>query len=161
MPIQQKESVVKKIVRIVLIVVGVMIGLVLILLAAQQYSRWKYDRETDRLQALEEKPYREDTYGGKTPKETLELFIAAVEKNDFDLASKYFVLSKQEEWKKKLKNGDKENLKNWIALLKKATEGDVLGLNNFQMRVRDDLGKDLLVVDFLKYPSDLWKIQEI
>jgi len=39
----------------------------------------------------------EDTYGGETPEETLELFISALEKGDVELASKYFVLDKQEE----------------------------------------------------------------
>lgn len=42
------------------------------------------------------KPYMEDTYGGKTPEETLQLFIDALKKNDIELASKYFVLDKQE-----------------------------------------------------------------
>ncbi|OHA07435.1 MAG: hypothetical protein A2934_05600 [Candidatus Sungbacteria bacterium RIFCSPLOWO2_01_FULL_47_10] len=41
--------------------------------------------------------YMEDTYGGETPEETLELFISALEKGDVELASKYFVLDKQEE----------------------------------------------------------------
>src|SRR3989344_3905403 len=33
-----------------------------------------------------------DTYGGKTPKETLDLFVAALKKGDIELASKYFLL---------------------------------------------------------------------
>lgn len=35
--------------------------------------------------------YRNDTYGGATPEETLALFIKALEANDIDLASKYFL----------------------------------------------------------------------
>lgn len=35
---------------------------------------------------------RTDTYGGKTPQETLNIFIDALRKNDLELASKYFVL---------------------------------------------------------------------
>lgn len=49
-----------------------------------------------------EKLYRNDKYGGKTPEETFDMFIAALEKGDIDLASKYFVLNKQEQWKKTL-----------------------------------------------------------
>ena len=49
-----------------------------------------------------EKLYRDDKYGGKTPEETFDLFIAALEKGDIELASKYFVLNKQEQWKKTL-----------------------------------------------------------
>jgi len=43
-----------------------------------------------------------DTYGGKTPQETLDLFIDALKQGDVDLASKYFMLkadgSVDEKW---------------------------------------------------------------
>src|SRR3989344_8812900 len=35
---------------------------------------------------------RADTYGGKTPQETLDMFIDALKKGDIDLAAKYFEL---------------------------------------------------------------------
>ncbi|MBI4130673.1 hypothetical protein HY468_05120, partial [Candidatus Roizmanbacteria bacterium] len=38
-----------------------------------------------------EDEYRNDTYGGATPEETLALFIAALEAGDIELASKYFL----------------------------------------------------------------------
>jgi len=41
---------------------------------------------------LYEKTMTEDIYGGKTPEETLTMFIEALEKGDIELASKYFVL---------------------------------------------------------------------
>ncbi|HON21743.1 MAG TPA: hypothetical protein P5345_00760 [Candidatus Paceibacterota bacterium] len=34
----------------------------------------------------------QDTYGGKTPQETLDMFINALEKGDIELAAKYFAL---------------------------------------------------------------------
>ena len=37
-----------------------------------------------------------DTYGGKTPQETLNMFIEALKKEDVDLASKYFALDTDE-----------------------------------------------------------------
>ena len=47
--------------------------------------------------------YKEDNYGGTTPEETWALFVDALKKGDTDLASKYFVVEKQEqmrtEWK--------------------------------------------------------------
>ena len=46
--------------------------------------------------------YENDPYGGDTPEETLALFIEALEKGDIELASKYFVIDEQEEWKEKL-----------------------------------------------------------
>lgn len=46
--------------------------------------------------------YANDTYGGETPEETLSLFIKALETGDVELASKYFVVEKQEEMKEEL-----------------------------------------------------------
>jgi len=60
------------------------------------------DWEAKRLQAQWEKPYREDTYGGKTPEETYDMFLDALRKGDTTLASKYFVVDEQEKWKKTL-----------------------------------------------------------
>src|SRR3990167_4021988 len=37
-----------------------------------------------------------DTYGGKTPQETLDLFVDALKKGDVELASKYFALNDNE-----------------------------------------------------------------
>jgi hypothetical protein len=54
------------------------------------------------LQSEIEKLYRNDKYGGKTPEETFDMFIAALEKGDIELASKYFVIEKQESWKQSL-----------------------------------------------------------
>lgn len=39
---------------------------------------------------------RADTYGGATPQETLDMFIAALKAGDIDLASKYFALETNE-----------------------------------------------------------------
>lgn len=45
-----------------------------------------------------ERQYAEDTYGGQTPEETLQLFIDALKAGDIELASKYFVVDKRGEW---------------------------------------------------------------
>ena len=39
------------------------------------------------------KAMTEDVYGGKTPEETLNMFVDALKKDDIDLASKYFLLN--------------------------------------------------------------------
>jgi len=49
----------------------------------QKYLDWQKNYE---------KAMREDTYGGKTPEETLKMFIEALKKEDIELASKYFML---------------------------------------------------------------------
>jgi len=56
--------------------------------------------------AREEQRYKNDKYGGKTPEETYAMFLEALKKKDIGLASKYFVLDKQEEYKKALKEID-------------------------------------------------------
>ena len=53
------------------------------------------------IQNLEEQ-YKNDTYGGATPEETLSLFIAALEAGDIELASKYFLPDEREEIKQNL-----------------------------------------------------------
>src|SRR3989304_74803 len=79
-----------------------------------KYGEWSLERNIKKIIENENRPYLEDTYGGKTPKETLELFIAAVEKEDFDLASKYFILSKQGGWKGGLAKAKEKNTLNWL-----------------------------------------------
>ncbi len=59
---------------------------------SQAYSTYLKKQSAD-LEAA----YRADTYGGETPEETLRLFVEALEKRDFELASKYFVIENQEE----------------------------------------------------------------
>lgn len=55
-------------------------------LAAQLF---KY--QADQLQ----EQYKNDTYGGDTPEETLRLFVEALEQKDFALAAKYYVPESQ------------------------------------------------------------------
>lgn len=50
----------------------------------------------------QELKYKNDKYGGKTPEETYSMFLDALKKEDIELASKYFVLEKQKEYKKAL-----------------------------------------------------------
>lgn len=52
-----------------------------------------------------EAAYRADTYGGETPEETLRLFVEALEKKDFELAAKYFVIENREEYLNEIKMG--------------------------------------------------------
>jgi hypothetical protein len=156
-----KKTVIKKIEIVFGLLVGLIVFLFLIIWGWQKYQTWKFNHDLAVLQAEEERPYREDTYGGKTPKETLELFIAAVEKGDYDLASKYFILSKQEEWNKRLKNGDIKKIKDWIAKLKEAQDKGSVTENRFQMYVKGSDGKDELLIDFIKYPQGIWKIDEV
>lgn len=58
----------------------------------QAYEGWlAAEAESAALEAQ----YRADNYGGTTPEETLRLFIEALERKDYVLASKYFVVENQ------------------------------------------------------------------
>lgn len=47
----------------------------------------------------------QDTYGGATPDETWDMFVAALEKEDIELAAKYFRVDKQERQLNEFKEG--------------------------------------------------------
>lgn len=91
----------------------------------------------------EEKRYIEamtaDTYGGKTPQETLDLFLVALEAEDAELASKYFMLD------------DNLSREKWLKMLIVFKEKGLL----------DDMVKDInpssVKIELNKY-SNLWKI---
>jgi hypothetical protein len=70
----------------------------------------KYDQFFQAISDGEEKQ-KQDIYGGKTPQETVNLFIEALEKDDLELASKYFSLTVEG-------NVDPK----WINALQKAKE---------------------------------------
>src|SRR3989338_3497644 len=76
----------------VLVVLGVAA-----LYAPGYWQKYQVDKAIVEL----ERPYREDVYGGKTPEETFDTFLDALKKGDIDLASKYFSVRKQAEYKEK------------------------------------------------------------
>lgn len=89
----------------------------------------------------EEALYANDTYGGKTPEETYQMFLAALQKQDIELASKYFILDKQAEYKALL-----EQIKtsgHWEEMMK-----DLLALRN-QVGKFDGERKDLYVINVI------------
>jgi len=54
---------------------------------------WQWKMYADGLRVA----YQEDTHGGGTPEETLQLFIDALKSGDIELASKYYIPEKQAE----------------------------------------------------------------
>ncbi|TSA56814.1 hypothetical protein D4R42_02795, partial [bacterium] len=66
----------------------------------QQARQYKKDAEILSRKIQEQaKEYAADTYGGETPEKTYGMFLQALKMEDIDLASKYFILDKQEEYK--------------------------------------------------------------
>lgn len=59
-------------------------------------SQERYMAEIKEFQAQLLEMQKADTYGGKTPEETLDLYITALKAGDIDLASKYYEVSVKE-----------------------------------------------------------------
>ena len=66
-----------------------------VVLYFQEKRETRLLQETERVLAEIDAAYRSDFDGGKTPEETVELFIAALQNKDAHRASKYYELSVQ------------------------------------------------------------------
>jgi len=119
-------------------------------------------------EAKYEEAMRNDTYGGKTPEETLQLFIDALRKEDIELASKYFLLredgSPDPKWiealRVKKEAGELQEIVDTLSKAKpdleaRSYEGD------FKFYV-DDVGEPIAYVnmEFNQY-SGVWKIESL
>ena len=86
----------------------------------QYLSYWKEQS------AIEEAKWRVDTYGGATPEQTLDLLITALEKNDAELVSRYYVPNQVEnefaEYQKEVV--EKGDFSSFIEYFKKIRSGE-------------------------------------
>ena len=99
-----------------------------------------------------------DTVGGKTPQETLSLYIEAVEAGDYELASKYFVIEKQEEQLENIRRLTSESKTQYLELLTDALNKN--GEYETQDQKYYSFDEPILIRVGL-YPSNVWKILEI
>jgi hypothetical protein len=84
--------------------------------------------------------YQNDSYGSTTPEGTLELFVAALKKEDVSLASNYFVPEKRVKMKEDLKAGLKSGgVKTLVDLLNQNKKGYSLAENRYEV---DTFGRD-------------------
>lgn len=124
----------------------------------QRVGVWKlYDDELKRAAAELKVKEMADTYGGETPYETLNLYIEAVKKGDYALASKYFIFKYQERELHSYDGTSKVDIDKYLGLLEgasKTTGGYSTDKNGFT------IDKPILV-NFVKYPNGIWKIIEI
>lgn len=140
----------------ILLVIG---GWRILPLLYQKWGEMRVERLAENLRKLEEEGYKAamaDTYGGKTPQETLQMYIEAVEKGDYELASKYFVIGNQEQELANLrKNNNIDALLGYLRQLQGA-EG---------YYARDDrdiyIMEEPFYVEFMLYPNGVWKIIRI
>jgi hypothetical protein len=136
----------------------------------------KLDQENYQKYLNFEKTYEEamkaDTYGGKTPEETLQMFIDALKKEDVELASKYFALNTNEkseyyltrkEWeealRKKKEQGEIKKIIEILSLAKltfKDNDGAVFKVYN-----KNNNEVEALIEIKLNKFSGVWKIESL
>lgn len=190
-----KSSWIIKIKIAVFVLVGITILIVALFYGFDKFNQWKGERGVENLkkslEKIEEEDYKlamSDTYGGKTPQETLNMYIEAVEKEDYESASRCMVIAKQQEELENLKSSNRENIKIFMDILKKAVIVDKekifkesfdsatniiktpetekqwietareTNINRESMEIKLDNG--VMSVSFWKYPSGNWKIQD-
>ncbi|MGB9743534.1 MAG: hypothetical protein ACPLW9_02375, partial [Minisyncoccales bacterium] len=66
------------------------------------YYSWQIGRAAKQFEQDYLNFLKQDTYGGKTPQETYELYVDALKKGDIDLAVRYYYWEKQEQEKERL-----------------------------------------------------------
>ena len=121
---------------------------------------WNARKAQNEYEALK-KLYEEDTYGGKTPEETLALFIDALKKGDTDLAAKYVWIDDQEKVRVDLlqakTTGNLNKAIERFGLIKKSkTEIDEA---SFTVLGEDSIVKYQILLG--KNQNDVWKILEL
>ena len=126
-----------------------------------------YDKYFAYQASLEEK-MRNDTYGGKTPQETLNLFIDALRKEDIDLAFQYFVLKENGErdpkWREGLARtrdaGKLQEVANSLSKAKPDLDGRAYE-EDYKFYVEEN-GTIKIYVDMeLNEYSSVWKIESL
>jgi hypothetical protein len=115
-----------------------------------------------------EEAMKADTYGGKTPEETLKMFTEALKNKDIELASKYFVLNengeRDEKWINALKSAKESGqIESIVMLLTNNTKSAGSWDNDrYGFEIRDKNGKLLYDINLIlnKY-SNVWKIESL
>ena len=155
----------KKRSKIFWIIVIILFVLMLTELGLRYYDRWhgqkrveELARELERIESERTAAQAADTIGGETPQETLRMFIDAVEAGDYELASKYFVIEKQEEWEEDLEEvGLTDNLNSLLDPLVSAQNS----VGDYSDKKDKYFIHEPVLISFILYPSGNWKIEEI
>jgi len=112
------------------------------------------------MERLEE-AYRNDAYGGDTPEETLNLFIAALKAGDTDLAAKYFLLEEQEKAKVDLQAGLKSGgVSMFLESVTKENPGFPTGDNIYTFEIPAPEDSSFIIELVLNPYSKKWKIED-
>ena len=164
----------------------------------QKYRYWQDEKIAQKaeegIRKWQQEDYERamaDTYGGKTPQETLLMYIEAVEKGDYELASRYFIGEYQEKELRSFDGATEKGIENILNVLKKvklidsrAKLAEMYDEENKKHNLSEskeeyinrlyevwDYDKKAWMdtrvdgyyfsVSFKKYPNNIWKIIEI
>ena len=107
--------------------------------------------------------FKNDAVGGKTPQETLDLFVEALKVGDTDLASRYFVVSKQEQMAKELLRIQTDGyLGDMVEDLLTVQESGYLSDGSFRYVILGDDNVVALIFDLiLNENKGVWKIKSL
>lgn len=98
-----------------------------------------------------------DTYGGKTPQETLAMYIAAVQEKDYVLASKYFTFGKQQQELDSWTGATPEAIATYVTLLKQGLKAE----GSYSADQKGFATRKPILIDYFLYPNGIWKLTEI
>lgn len=143
--------------------IGIFVVVIGILWGIYYYQQWQGERAVTALNAyLQEQSdaaiqaAMADTYGWSTPQETLRMYIDAVEKGDYGLASKYFIESKREVELTSLQNSSQENITQTISEIKTSANG-----GEYDAEKNTYIALSPVFIKLVKYPNNIWKLVEI
>jgi len=156
----QSTRAVRKFVIFILIIIAVIILIFLLAEYDRQQNAKAVDMLNQTILDIQKADYEEamkDTYGGKTPQETLSLYISAIEKGDYELASKYFIGTRQQKELESWKNVDENKKISYLGDMRKLL---VSNGEYYEDDKRFQIRKPFYI-DFKQYPNGIWKIIEI
>lgn len=145
--------------------VGIFTVTIGVLWGIYYYQQWQGERAVtalhDYLQEQSDAALRSamaDTYGGSTPQETLQMYIDAVEKGDYELASRYFIESKRSDQVEALRNAiETGKISDVVTPLREALNSTgEYSENSNAFSFYKPVG-----VDMILYPNNIWKLVEI
>ena len=155
------------------VLLAVLAALLLLYAAVVAKLTWDgYQKQAARQAAIDafqesiEKPFREDTYGGKTPEETWAMFLSALKQGNLELASKYYDVEHQTEARKWLeglrKNRELDGTIKEMETIHKSTEKSIsTNKSYYYYYYYDTEFKQTLsspVVFYLNPYTKVWKI---
>jgi len=162
-PREKKKK--NKIIIAILVIAGILIGWEIGIRAYFYYIRpyfsgMAYRNYVDAYIQLQLK----DNIGGDTPEQTVDMFIEALKKGDYDLASKYFVIDEQEKWRKMFNEATKQQNEDWAKELESEKilwRKEKLDEDRFVIKYNTGIGENERTnfIYLKKNLNNKWKIQ--